>query len=406
MSQIMSSLAEIPELIGFFSYSRKDDELSEGSLSKLRARIYKELRMQLGREFRLWQDTAAISHGTLWENEISQAIAESVFFIPIITPSAVASDHCRFEFESFLKREAELGRKDLIFPILYIRVPALEDESQWRHHDLLRIVGSRQYFDWQRLRFRDISSPESAEKVELFCANIFEALHRNPLAPRRNSIGDRANDTGKLTGPTTIAENAAPQPADERPPETAESALTAEVTEHLAAPEPDLRIIHEYETAAVPENKPATTSWKLKDELGLALAGITSGVLAGATALTLVALLYKASGLNILSSNRDRMVDGIILLAPVLLVITIAVILKRYRSPLGIPGVFAYITITGIALCFTAWCGVTYVELLMASPQRNVGTPGFVFGYFAAGIMLAALFFFRFRAGSNKDRRY
>ena len=36
----MSSLAELPELVGFFSYSRKDDELSQGSLTKLRASIY------------------------------------------------------------------------------------------------------------------------------------------------------------------------------------------------------------------------------------------------------------------------------------------------------------------------------------------------------------------------------
>jgi hypothetical protein len=405
MSQIMSSLAEIPELIGFFSYSRKDDELSEGSLSKLRARIYKELRMQLGREFRLWQDTAAISHGTLWENEISQAIAESVFLIPIITPSAVASDHCRFEFESFLKREAELGRKDLIFPILYIRVPALEDESQWRHHDLLRIVGSRQYFDWQRLRFRDISSPEAAEKVEMFCANIFEALHRKPPAPRRGSIGDSAAEPQKVTGSTKVAESEAPQPAHERTSLTAESAVTAEITEGLALPEADLRTAHENATGAVSENKPAKTPGKLKDELGLALVGIIFGLLAGAAVLTLVALVYKASGLDIFGPNvPDQMVEGVILLTPASIAIAIAVILKRFRSPLEIPGVLAYTAIAGIALCFTAWCGVTYVEFLMAPPQRNFRTPGFFFGYLAAGTMLAALFFFRLRAGSNKGR--
>src|SRR5580692_4322970 len=113
----MLPLAEVPDLVGFFSYSRKDDEHSEGALSRLRARIHNELRLQLGREFRLWQDTAAIPHGALWEDEIKRAIAESAFFIPIITPSAVASTHCKFEFESFLRREAEIGRNDLVFPI-------------------------------------------------------------------------------------------------------------------------------------------------------------------------------------------------------------------------------------------------------------------------------------------------
>src|SRR3954451_12345038 len=116
----MSSLADLPELVGFFSYSRRDDERSDGALSRLRARIAAELGLQLGREFRLWQDSAAIPDGSLWEEEIKRAIAESAFFIPIVTPSAVGSKHCRFEFESFLQREAVLGRNNLIFPILYV----------------------------------------------------------------------------------------------------------------------------------------------------------------------------------------------------------------------------------------------------------------------------------------------
>ena len=46
----MSSLADLTDLVGFFSYSRSDDEHSDGALSLLRERIRKELRMQLGRE--------------------------------------------------------------------------------------------------------------------------------------------------------------------------------------------------------------------------------------------------------------------------------------------------------------------------------------------------------------------
>ena len=139
----MSSLAELPELVGSFSYSRKDDEHSAGALSRLRLRIHSELRLQLGRDFRLWQDTAAIPEGALWEDEIKRAIGESVFFIPIVTPSAATSAHCRVEFQSFLAREAELGRHDLVFPILYIHVPELEREELWRQDDLLRIIGGR-----------------------------------------------------------------------------------------------------------------------------------------------------------------------------------------------------------------------------------------------------------------------
>src|SRR5262247_1391410 len=163
----MASLADAPDLVGFFSYSREDDEGSGGKLSKLRERIQEELRGQLGRtkrDFRLWQDKVAIAHGELWEDRIKTAIAESVFFIPITTPTAVRSYHCKFEFDSFIAREKELGRSNLVFPILYIPVPALTDD-RWRQDPLLAIIGSRQYEEWQNLRQLDPSSTEVARRV-------------------------------------------------------------------------------------------------------------------------------------------------------------------------------------------------------------------------------------------------
>jgi hypothetical protein len=174
----MTSLADLPELIGFFSYSRRDDEHSQGSLSRLRTRIFSELRLQLGRDFRLWQDTAAIPDGALWEDEITHAISGAVFFIPIVTPSAVHSEHCRFEFDAFLRREAELGRSDLVFPVLYVTVEELEHEDLWRRDDVLRTIGSRQYLDWRPLRHLDPSSTEVGQKIEQFCRNVARALRK------------------------------------------------------------------------------------------------------------------------------------------------------------------------------------------------------------------------------------
>src|SRR5262245_5168877 len=191
----MSSLADAPELVGFFSYSREDDEDSGGKLSKLRDCIQAELRGQLGRtkrDFRLWQDKTAIAHGELWEDTIKKGISESVFFIPIITPTAVRSSYCKFEFESFLAREKELGRSNLVFPILYIPVAALADD-RWRQDSLLSIIGSRQYEEWQGLRHLDPSSTEVGQRVEKFCANICRALEQEWLSPeeRREAEAQR-----------------------------------------------------------------------------------------------------------------------------------------------------------------------------------------------------------------------
>ena len=179
----MRSLVERsgPELVGFFSYSLEDDADSRGALSALRERIQAELRGQLGRSprnFRLWQDKKAIAPDTLWEAEIKAAIAQAVFFIPIVTPTTTSSEFCRFEFEAFLAREREIGRTDLIFPILYIRVPALEDSAMRKAEPLLSIIAERQYTDWREFRHREVYSPQVGEAIERLCAEIVEALTR------------------------------------------------------------------------------------------------------------------------------------------------------------------------------------------------------------------------------------
>jgi uncharacterized protein (DUF2252 family) len=125
------------------------------------------------------------SGGSLWEEEIKKAIAESVFFIPVVTPNAVRSKHCKLEFESFLKREGALGRNNLIFPILYVPVPGLEKkEEEWRRDDVLKIIGERQYMDWQRFRVRSLSESEVAERIVRYCGKIVLALRQPWVSPK------------------------------------------------------------------------------------------------------------------------------------------------------------------------------------------------------------------------------
>jgi hypothetical protein len=184
----MASLEDLPELVGFFSYSREDDEDSHGALSALRDRIQRDLRGQLGRSkttFRLWQDKEAIAPGTLWETEIKNAVAQSAFFIPIITPTVVKSSYCRFELEAFLAREAALERNDLVFPILYIRVPALEDETRRQSDPVLSMIAKRQYVDWREYRYRDVNTPEIREAIGRFCTTICDALSRSWVSPEQ-----------------------------------------------------------------------------------------------------------------------------------------------------------------------------------------------------------------------------
>jgi hypothetical protein len=177
----MSSLADLPELVGFFGYSREDDEASHGALLALRTRIQVELRGLLGRPpstFRIWQDKEAIPASSLWEAEIKNAAGQAVFFIPIITLSAIASPSFRFELDSFLAREAELGRDDLIFPILYVDVPGLDDSIRRKDDLVLSFIAGRPHVDWRQLRYLDMNSTEVKRSVQRFCQNIRDALYR------------------------------------------------------------------------------------------------------------------------------------------------------------------------------------------------------------------------------------
>jgi hypothetical protein len=176
----MPSLAESRTLAGFFGYSRQDDKDSRGNLTSLRERIRQELRGQLGHDdanFKLFQDVVPIPNGARWEKTIRDSIAESVFVIPIMTPTAINSSQCKREFDMFLARERELRRDNLIFPILYIPIQALEKNTKVRQADVLEIIRARQYVNWTNLRHRDVYSQEFGVAIENFCRNICDALH-------------------------------------------------------------------------------------------------------------------------------------------------------------------------------------------------------------------------------------
>jgi hypothetical protein len=180
----MASLAQLPELVGFFSYSRRDDKDFRGSLFALRVEIQRELSALLAhRNFRLWQDQDAIDPGELWESKIKGAIEQSVFFIPIVTPRAVTSPHCKFEFESFLARERALGRNDLVFPIHYISVDGLLDEAERRDDPVLSIVAERQYVDWRGYRRKPVDALDFGQEIETLCGKIVKKLRAPWLTP-------------------------------------------------------------------------------------------------------------------------------------------------------------------------------------------------------------------------------
>jgi len=95
----------------------------------------------------------------------------------------VNSQYCQFEFDSFLRREHALGRNDLVFPILYLPVAALANETKWRNHPVLSPIATRQYIGWQNFRYVDVPTPAMREEIARFCRKIVEALDQPWIAP-------------------------------------------------------------------------------------------------------------------------------------------------------------------------------------------------------------------------------
>jgi hypothetical protein len=133
--------------------------MSGGELNRLRFRILNEVQLRYGREqVRIWQDVAAIPPGTEWERAIDDAIGESTFLIPILTPAFLESEYCCTEVRKFLAREAEInashpelrGRRR-IFPILYI------DTTNATPHDpgIEPALKKLQLVDFRELRGED-----------------------------------------------------------------------------------------------------------------------------------------------------------------------------------------------------------------------------------------------------------
>jgi formylglycine-generating enzyme required for sulfatase activity len=227
----MTSLAEFPDLIGFFSYAREDDEDFRGDLSAIRDAIGRNLAALLGRKkgrnFRLWQDVEAIAPGKLWKAEIDKAIGESAFFIPIVTPRAVQSSFCRDEFKAFLSRERTLGRNDLIFPVLYIPVRALQDDAKRRRDRVLTTIGERQFVDWREFRYVGVNSRVFGQEIGRFCEAIAERLHQPWLSPEERALTETRETEKERLCPQVPAEEEAPLRSGSRADADAAAFLTA-----------------------------------------------------------------------------------------------------------------------------------------------------------------------------------
>ena len=121
--------------------------------------------------------------GAVWEQEINTAISRSSFMIPIVTPGFLQSEWCCKELLLFRELEKELGRSDLIFPILYITTDDIDPDrdDQCFSPEVFRLLRSRQQIDLRDLRFGDVGDSDVSRRLGGLAKSIRAALGRSPV---------------------------------------------------------------------------------------------------------------------------------------------------------------------------------------------------------------------------------
>jgi hypothetical protein len=155
--------------VAFLSYTRFDDEQANGKLAELRTRLEGELCAQLGKPFTIFQEAIDVEWGAQWQQRLLTSIDETIFFIPLITPSYFESAARKSELSTFLQREQTLLYEELVLPVYWIFTNRFNDE-------LARTVMSRNYVDLRQLRLVPIGNPAIDKAIAEIASRLIKRL--------------------------------------------------------------------------------------------------------------------------------------------------------------------------------------------------------------------------------------
>jgi hypothetical protein len=212
---------------GFWSYASSDDAASEGRLSQLRRLLANQLQGHVGRgEVHIFQDVAAIPPGTEWERQIDQALQQSSFFIPIITPGFLQSEWCTKEVVRFRAIMEWSGRSDLIVPIHYLDVDGFDTVRRGECFDpaVLTYLRSLQWVNFRPLRLRDPMKEDVQRALDEVATGILNALYRKSPSPRVPPDPAKRLQTVDTMPPALGLDEPAEEPTVVTPPPSAPTA--------------------------------------------------------------------------------------------------------------------------------------------------------------------------------------
>lgn len=143
----------------FFSYVRRDDELSHGAITNLKEEIKNEYEIRTGKQLNYFIDRDGIDWGGNFRDIIMRELGSTSFFMAILSPAYLRSPKCINELKTAIKQFDELGLSKGIYPIDFVNIDAAlaampDDELSVFLKDHQRIING------EALRYRDSKSRE------------------------------------------------------------------------------------------------------------------------------------------------------------------------------------------------------------------------------------------------------
>jgi len=176
----------------FWSYAHADNEREHGRILRLADLVRAEYEMLTGATIEIFTDRAEIAWGDDFRQKLEQALQETAFFIPVLTPTYFLRDECRKEMSQFVRSASDLGLQQLLLSIHYIPVADLTEQSA---DELKAVAASMEHEPWSAMRLLDEDSAEHRRSVNRLATRLVD------LTMRLESGGGEVAPSGALGPP-------------------------------------------------------------------------------------------------------------------------------------------------------------------------------------------------------------
>ncbi|TFD63537.1 toll/interleukin-1 receptor domain-containing protein [Cryobacterium sp. Hb1] len=155
----------------FLSYAHADNAREGGRILRLAEHLRNEFELLTGSTIEIFTDNAEILWGQDFRQRLDEALQETTFFIPVLTPTYFIREECRKEMNQFVASASGLGLNELLLSLRYIPVPDLREESV---DDLKSVAARMQFEPWDQLRLVDEHSTEHRLAVNRLAARLVQ----------------------------------------------------------------------------------------------------------------------------------------------------------------------------------------------------------------------------------------